>query len=105
MHLHLTPIRQDTALSVTRQGDTLVINGETFDFADLPDNHALPGSAIISPWFAGPVTRKDGTLHVTLFLPHGADAPRALRFPETLVLAGDGPVALPAADPQPETPA
>jgi hypothetical protein len=49
-----------------------------------------------SRWFAGPVTRQDGRIVVTLILPHGADAPHETRFPQPLALDGDGDVPLPA---------
>ena len=41
------------------------------------------------------MTRAGGVLHLTLILPHGADAPLETRFPAALTLTGDGPVALP----------
>ncbi|MCG7624396.1 hypothetical protein [Epibacterium sp. Ofav1-8] len=96
MHLSFTPVRQDQELSVTRQGDSLTINGETFDFAPLQEGDVLPRAAVACDWLASDVTRAGGEIHLTLILPHGPDAPEATRFPQPLSLTGDGPVPLPA---------
>ncbi|MGX0876212.1 hypothetical protein ACSSV4_000887 [Roseovarius sp. MBR-154] len=95
MQITLSPSRRDTALELSRNGDTLTINGETFDFSPLPDGASLPTEAIGSDWFAGPVERVGGVLRLTLILPHGANAPEATRFPAPITLTGDGPVSLP----------
>jgi hypothetical protein len=98
MHITFSPSRRDTPLDLSRNGDTLTINGETFDFAPLPDGATLPADAIPSGWFAGPVERVGGVLHVTLILPHGANAPQETRFPAPITITGDGPVSLPPYD-------
>ncbi len=95
MHITFSPMRLDTRLALARKGDALVVNGEVFDFAPLPEGGSLPASAIASPWFAGPVTRLDGRLHLTLILPLGAAAPAATLFPAALSVPKDGPVKLP----------
>lgn len=98
MQIKLSPVRAEESLSVSRQGDILTVNGEEFDFSPLPDGATLPLEAIDSDWFSGPVERIDGVLHVTLRLPHGANAPEATRFPEPITLTEDGPVSLPPHD-------
>ena|SRR6056297_1883692 len=98
MHIVLSPTRRDTPLELSRSGDALTINGETFDFSPLPEAATLPAEAIEGDWFAGPVERIDGVLHVALILPHGANAPEKTLFPAPLVLADDGPVSLPPFD-------
>ena len=106
MHISLSPIRMDAALTVTRTGDTLVINGQRFDFADLPEGATLPAEAIASDWITGPVTRTGGRICLTLLLPHGRvvdpDAPeaQAVLYPVPLVLDTDGPVDLPRLPPE-----
>lgn len=95
MKLSLSPVRRDDTLSLARKGDALIINGETFDFAPLAEGAVLPPEAIASDWFAGPVTRSDGALHIALFLPHGPDAPRRTLFPEVIDDPADGVVTLP----------
>ena len=95
MEITLSPVRNDDPLEVYRAGDTLTLNGVAFDFSALPDGATLPREAIESDWFAGPVERSGGGLHVRLVLPHGANAPQDTLFPHRLTLTGDGPVDLP----------
>lgn len=80
---------------MSRSGDTLVINGETFDFAFVSDMATLPLDAIQSPWFASAVERIDGVLHVALIVPHGTHAPKETLYPDAVWLDTDGPVTLP----------
>ena len=96
MQITLTPQRRDDRLSLERKGDSLILNGEVFDFTALPEGGTLPRDAVACDWLAGDVTRQDGVLHLTLILPHGVDAPEATLFPVPITLTGDGPVALPA---------
>ena len=103
MHITLSPTRTDTPLTASRAGDTLTLNGEAFDFAPLGEGETLPADAIDSEWIAGDVTRTDGTLHITLRLPHGANAPEETRFPEPIIDPPDGEIALPPhSNPEPE---
>ena len=95
MKLTFSPTRSDTAMELSRSGDVLTINGEVFDFSPLPEGATLPPEAIAGDWFAGPVERIGGTLHVALRLPHGTNAPQETLFPAPITLTGDGPVALP----------
>ncbi len=97
MHISLSPVRMTTALVAVIKGDVLVLNGEAFDFSPLPEGAVLPAAAMGSAWFAGPVERIGGALHLSLILPHGANAPAQTRFPSP-VTAGDGPVDLPPHD-------
>ena len=36
------PLRSDATLALSRQGDVLSVNGEAFDFSDLPEGARLP---------------------------------------------------------------
>jgi len=96
MHITLTPMRHNTPLILERVGDTLTFNGEEFDFSPIPEGATLPRDAVECEWLASDITRMDGVLHLTLILPHGANAPEETRFPKPLVLTTDGPVELPA---------
>ena len=98
MILKFSPVFMDKGLTLHRKGDVLTINGHALDFGPLPEGASLPADAIASPWIAGPVTRAGGVLHVTVMLPHGANAPEATRFPMPLTLTVDGPVELPLYD-------
>ena len=95
MKITLSPTRRDETLTASRDGDTLTINGEEFDFSPLEEGEALPADAIDSEWIAGDVTRIDGDLRLTLTLPHGSNAPRETRFPEPIIDPLDGEIALP----------
>lgn len=95
MQITLHPLRSDGSLTLLRAGDQLTINGEMFDFSVLPEGAHLPADAVNSPWIAGPVGRRNGALALALYLPHGADAPQAVRFPALIADPADGPVPLP----------
>lgn len=96
MKLTFSPVRMDMTLVAEVRGDTLMLNGDAYDFAPLPPGAILPRAAIDSPWIAGDVTRDDaGVLTVPLILPHGPIAPEATRFPVPMQVSEDGPVDLP----------
>jgi hypothetical protein len=101
MIIHMTPQMRADPLTAERHGDTLVLNGIAHDFTDLPEGaQAIPDSG----WFAGPVSRQDGRICLTLILPHGDTAPAETLFPAPLDVQADGPLPLPpyaapAADP------
>lgn len=101
MHIHLSPVRMDETLTASRTGDVLILNGEPFDFTQLPEGGTLPAEAIASDRITGPVSRINGELHLTLRLPHGPNPSRAVAFPEPLTVLEDGPIPLPF-DPEPE---
>lgn len=95
MNLTFSPMRRDERLTLVRIGDTLTINGGTFDFSAIPEGATLPAEAIDSDWIAGPVERIGGVLHVTLILPHGGNAPEATRFPAPITVTGNGTITVP----------
>lgn len=102
MIIKLSPQRRDDALTVTKAGEVLTINGETFDFSVIPDGATLPAAAVKSEWIGGDVSRIDGALNLTLLLPHGPNATEAQRFPADIVDPPDGEVDLPKDPPAPE---
>lgn len=95
MIIKLFPQRRGDALTVSKSGDALTINGDVFDFSSLPDGATLPRDAISCPFIAGDVERTDGELVVSLILPHGRAPSPAVAFPSDLVGVADGPVELP----------
>lgn len=103
MIVKLSPVRRDEDLAVTKYGDNLIINGETFDFSVIPDGATLPAGAVASDWIWGDVSRTGGVLTIPLVLAHGPNATEAQRFPADLIDPPDGELALPK-DPEPETP-
>ncbi|MDX0178618.1 hypothetical protein [Sinorhizobium meliloti] len=100
MKISLSPQRRDDILDVSKAGDVLTINGEAFDFSALPDGATIPAGDVPCDWIVGPVERIAGELHLTLILPHRPNPSEAVAFPQPIVGAPDGVVALPA-DPAP----
>ncbi len=99
MRIHFSPVFVDGWLSLARHGDTLVIDGEAFDFGQLAEGHVLPRAAVSCAMVASDVTRQDGQIVLTLILPHGSDAAEAIRFPAPVDLVEDGPVDAPGLTP------
>ncbi|THD76924.1 hypothetical protein E7681_03525 [Thalassobius vesicularis] len=95
MQITFTPMRQDVALSLHKSGETLIINGEAFDFSALPEGATLPQAAVACAWLGSDVERQDGQVHLTLILPHGVHAAPETLFPAPVTLVEDGPVTLP----------
>jgi hypothetical protein len=95
MKITLSPQRRDDTLQVSKSGDTLTINGVEYDFSVVPDGATLPQDAVDCAWIASDVERIGGVLHLTLILPHGADASYAARFPSPLTDPVDGLLELP----------
>ncbi|MFN3292883.1 MAG: hypothetical protein ACK414_05355 [Gemmobacter sp.] len=95
MRIDLTPIRSEAVLSVHRQDEVLSVNGTAWDLSPLPEGARLPPGACEGLGLMAPVTRQGGVLQVVLALPHGLDAPEAVRFPAALDPAPQGPVDLP----------
>lgn len=95
MNITLSPQRRDDTLTVIKSGDTLTINGAAYDFSVVPDGATLPKDATDCEWLASDVERIGGVLHLTLLLPHGADASEAARFPQPIINPADGELELP----------
>lgn len=94
MKIRLVPIRMDERLTVSVQGDVLVLNGVALDLSKVTAKAPMqPGAGM--PWVQGEILRNGKVLEVTLLLPHGADAPEQTRFPADLLIVKDGPVELP----------
>lgn len=96
MKLTFSPMRRDDRLTLGKTGDTLTINGEAFDFSGIPEGATLPRDAVACEWLVSDIERVSGDLHLTLILPHGADAPQGALFPVPIIVTGDGSIDLPA---------
>ncbi|MDF8330588.1 hypothetical protein P5G63_19695 [Aeromonas salmonicida] len=104
MMIKLSPVRADESLTAYVDGDALSVNGELIDFSLLPDGGYIPPDAISSKWIIGGVFRREGDIHLTLALPHGACAPRETRFPvayDVPMMVDYGSVPLPPYDSPP----
>ena len=95
MIIGFSPQRRDDALSLSRIGQTLVVNGDPIDFSPIPNGATLPAGAIASEWIAGDVHRIDGRLHVTLVLPNGPNPSQAVAFPAAIIDPADGTISIP----------
>lgn len=95
MHITLSPVRSDIRLALERRGDKLIFDGDPLDLSPIPEGASLPAAATGCRWILGFVERRGGVIHLTLALPHGAEAPPQTLFPAPLVLMADGPVDLP----------
>lgn len=93
MIIFLAPQRRDDGLTISKAGDIITINGESFDFSSLPDGATIPD--VPCEFITGPVDRIDGEIHLTLILPHGRNPSQAVAFPEPITAAEDGPIAIP----------
>jgi hypothetical protein len=95
MHISFSPQRRSDALSVSKAGDVLTINGEAFDFSAIPEGAVLPASAVACDFVIGEISRIEGTLHLTLILPHGPDPSPEVSNPAALSEPPDGPLSIP----------
>lgn len=97
MMIRFSPIRSDMALALECRGDVLLVNGVAQDFGALAEGAVLARDSIGGDWLASDVTRVAGVVHLTVILPHAADAGPERLFPAPCQMAGDGPVPLPGA--------
>jgi hypothetical protein len=96
MTINLIPQRREKGLgTVIKNGDKLIIDGEEFDFTQLPNGGMLPFTAISGSIFANEVKRENGELIVNLILPHGANPVEEVKFPKPIVNPPDGEIKLP----------
>ena len=95
MIFNLSPIRDDRVLNITKQGETLTINGVPYDFSQLPEGATLPNEAIGCEFIVSDVNRVNGEIELTILLPHGANASHEARFPQPITMTTDGQVVLP----------
>lgn len=94
--INLSPVRADETVStISKLGAALIINSEEFDFGFLGDGDTLPRSAINSGEIHSDVTRNGDVIELTIRLPHSADAPESVRFPQPILVEQDGPLAMP----------
>ena len=101
MYIKLSPKRCDTQLVASVEGNVITVNGVRLDFSPLQEGETLPYTAINNQWVTGDVERIDGDIHITLFLPHGCNAPESTRFPAALeapMYVASGEVPLPEYD-------
>ena len=94
MDIVLTPQNRPDTLSLSKRGESLVVNGDTFDFSDLKDGETIFQSDIGCP-FIVEARRADGKLTVVVIAPHGADPDFSAAYPDPIKDAKDGKINLP----------
>jgi len=101
MKIYISPVRTDEQVVASVSGDILTINSQVLDFSPLLEGASLPSEAVDTEWLQGNIARINGEIHLTLLLPHGANAPYETRFPtafETPITVLEGEVPLPPYD-------
>lgn len=93
MKISFSPQRRDDSLTISKAGDIITINGESFDFSNVPDGATV--TDVPCEFITGPVDRIDGEIHLTLILPHGPNPSQSVAFPEPIPVIEDGPIPLP----------
>jgi len=95
MTINLSPQRRDDTLTVIKNGDVLTINGEVFDFTQIPDGGLLPKEAVTCEWIVSDIKRINGEIELTLLLPFKYGASEAARFPQPIINPPDGEIQFP----------
>ena len=95
MIIQLSPQINGKNLVVSKKGDSLTINGESFNFTPLSEGSILPASAVDSDFITGTLTRQNGQLMITILMPILADAGEEARFPAPIVNPPDGYIKFP----------
>ena len=88
--IKLSPILGGPALSLEKQGATLKINGESFDFTALGQGDLLPHVSVLCAMLQSDVERQGDDISMTLLCPHGEGASTAELNPPTLSITADG---------------
>lgn len=95
MKITIIPQRRDGALSVSKQGDTLTINGKVYDFSVIPEGATLEAGGTDCEFLPGAIERTGGVLYLSLIVPHGASPTHEQAFPAPLINPPDGLLELP----------
>lgn len=96
MEIKLSPQRRDGALVLSREGETLTINGTIVDMSTIGEGaEGVLGDTLCEGWIVGEVTRSGGHLSLTIVLPHGPTPSDAVAFPAPIIDPPDGPITLP----------
>lgn len=82
MNINFTPQRSDKELLLSISGEVLSINGATYDLSVIPEGASLNASATDSDTLLNDISRDNGELSLTVFLPHKANPPKSIAFPE-----------------------
>lgn len=92
MKIKFNPQRRDDDLLLRVDGDVVVVNYVTYDLSVIPDGATLPAEAVNGWFFSGDINRVAGELEIVITLPHKANAPTAIAFPQDVVINDAGVV-------------
>ena len=98
MRFKFSPVRANTPLEGSVQGDFLTLNGQVLDFSEVAEGCAEPFTSFDCSWLGSDVTRLDGEIYVTVIIPHGSDAPQETLFPANFtsyLQITEGPLPIP----------
>ncbi|MCF5708994.1 MULTISPECIES: hypothetical protein [Pseudomonas syringae group] len=95
MKILLVPQRREDSLTIFKDGQRVILNGETFDFSRMNDGDTLPYGAVSSHWFISDVQNVGGELEFSLLVPIPANYSQEQAFPKPLLDVANGPVPLP----------
>lgn len=70
MKITFSPQRSDEPLSLSVEGDVLIVNGTPLDFGPLAEGFELPHGAAGNNFIEGVVRRVDGEIEVMVRLPY-----------------------------------
>ena len=98
MNINFTPRRGfpgSVTPSYSVDGDTLLVNGEAFDLGSVPDNGTSEPDG--SHFFSGLISRVNGKIHCTVWVPLGDEAASNQTAPaaDWIIDVDDGPITLP----------
>jgi hypothetical protein len=95
MKIKLSPQRRDDDLTLIKDKDCLLINGEIFDFSQLVEGAVLPFGSINCDFIVGDVYRKNGVIELVIVLPYNKHHSNQRKFPTDIIINFDGEVELP----------
>ena len=97
MILNFSPQYRSDGLTLSKQGDTLVINGTPVDLSPLPVGYKLPFEECQKghPFLLEAQRNEGGELDLTVLLPYGPGASSAVTFPQPVLVIEDGNIEVP----------
>lgn len=96
MLIKLIPCRTDDfTLTLTKEGDSLIVNGECYDFSQIENGDVLPAGAAKGEYFRWDITRDNGQLIIPINFPLPANYSYAQAFPAPIEAVVEGAVRLP----------
>lgn len=90
MNIKLVPVRMDEVVVYEKRDDSIIVDGEIFDFSKVGEGDTLPQAAIMSTRFVGDIDRINGELTLSLVLPLPWNYSQEQAFPLPLYDVKDG---------------